>query len=373
MTEAPASPSPGLRALVFYTVIDLCAAADHNVETAVEHFGRYGDGAVSTRRPGTLLVASRTDFAGAFHNTALRVIPDTAPSRVLDEARAFGAAHDRPVVLWAAAHRDQDLAKEARANGFELRSTAPGMGLHTPPPKRAVPADVELVPVTDHAGSEAFAAVHRDVFITSGRPAEAVNHFASPDALLAQNVAAVVARVNGAPASCAMIIHSGTTAGIYWVATTPTARNRGLGTLVTATIARLAFEHGTIEYEVVSALRLDVPGRQRRLRKVLGVVRDDQLGVSLDRCGENVPVVGVGQVDDLDERLVVHDQHIPDRLVHQFPGAVQLDRVQVGTIELEVAKVSSRIRSVHFAWTRPAWATRISRSRRLPGQRTLAS
>jgi hypothetical protein len=60
--------------------------------------------------------------------------------------------------------------------------------------------------------------------------------------------------------------------------------------------------------------------------------------VSLDRCGENVPVVGVGQVDDLDERLVVHDQHIPDRLVHQFPGAVQLDRVQVGTIALEVAK-----------------------------------
>lgn len=229
---------------MFWTVIDLCAAADGNVETAVEHFGRYGDGAVSTRRPGTLLVASKTNLAGAFHNTALRVIPDTAPSRVLDEARAFGAAQGRPIVLWVAAHRDQDLAKEARANGLELRSTAPGMALRTPPPKPAVPADIELEPVTDRAGSEAFAAVHRDVFVNSGRPAEAVNHFASPDALLARNVASVVARVNGTPASCAMIIHSGTTAGIYWVATTPTARNRGLGALVTSTVARLAFEHG---------------------------------------------------------------------------------------------------------------------------------
>ena len=224
--------------------IDLCAAADRNVETALEHFGRYGDGAVTTRRAGTLLVASRTDFAGAFHNTAMRVNPDTAPGRVLDEARAFGAAHDRAMVLWVATHRDQDLAEETRARGFELRSTAPGMALRPPPPEPAVPADVELVRVTDRADSKDFAAVHRDVFIDGGRPAEAVDQFASPDALLARNVTAVVARVNGTPASCAMVIHNGSTAGIYWVATTPTTRNRGLGTLVTATAARLAFDHG---------------------------------------------------------------------------------------------------------------------------------
>ncbi|WP_165553490.1 GNAT family N-acetyltransferase [Kribbella capetownensis] len=214
------------------------------METAVEHFGRYGEGAVATRRADTLLVASRTDFVGAFHNTALRVSPDTAPGRVVDEARAFGGAHDRPIVLWVATHRDQDLAKEAQASGFELRSTAPGMALRTPPPEPAVPADVELIRVADRADSEAFAAVHREVFVNAGRPAEAVDHFASPDALLAPNVTAVLARVNGTPASCAMLIHNGPTAGIYWVATTPATRNRGLGTLVTTAVARLAFEHG---------------------------------------------------------------------------------------------------------------------------------
>lgn len=243
-------------------MIDLCAAGHRSVEAAVEHFGRYGDGAVSARRAGTLLVASRTDFAGAFHNTALRVNPDTAPSRVLDEALAFGAAHDRPIVLWVATHRDQDLAKEALASGFERRSTAPGMALRTPPPAPAVPADVELVPVTDRAGSEAFAAVHRDVFVNAGRPAGAVDHFASPDALLAPNVAAVVARVNDTPASCAMVIHSGRTTGIYWVATSPTARNRGLGTLVTAAVARLAFQYGA-EAVVLQATELGAPVYRR--------------------------------------------------------------------------------------------------------------
>ncbi|WP_165555778.1 GNAT family N-acetyltransferase [Kribbella pittospori] len=213
---------------------------------------------MATRRAGTLLVASRTDFAGAFHNTALRVSPDTAPGQVLDEARAFGAAHDRDIVLWVATHRDQDLAKEARASGFELRSTAPGMALRTPPPAPAVPADVELIRVTDCADSEAFAAVHRDVFANAGRPAEAVDHFASPDALLAPNVTAVLARVNGTPASCAMLIRTGPTAGIYWVATTPTTRNRGLGTLVTTAVARLAFDHGA-ETVILQATELGAP------------------------------------------------------------------------------------------------------------------
>ena len=73
--------------------VEVCAAADRNVELAVGHFARYGDGAVSSRRAGTLLVASATDFIGAFHNTAFRLTPDTDPRRVMDEARAFGSAH----------------------------------------------------------------------------------------------------------------------------------------------------------------------------------------------------------------------------------------------------------------------------------------
>jgi GNAT superfamily N-acetyltransferase len=176
----------------------------------------------------------------------------------MDEARAFASAHGRDIVLWAATHRDDDLAKHARAEGLQLRSTALGMALHTPPPAPALPVDTELVQVTDRAGVEEFAEVHRGVFRDGDRDVAAVDHFASPGALLAPNVAAVVARVDGAAVSCAMVIHSGRAAGVYWVATRAAARNRGLGTLVTGAVARMGFDYGA-EVVVLQATELGAP------------------------------------------------------------------------------------------------------------------
>jgi len=238
--------------------VDLCMAADRNVEEAVAHFAGHGAGATLTQRAGALLVTSAAGLVGAFHNAVLRVTPDADPRQVLDEARALGSAHDRDIIVWAATHRDEDLAKEAVAQGLVLQSTSPGMALPTPPPTPVLPADVELAEVTAHAGVDAFAAVHREVFRGSGRDTAAVEHFASPGALLAPNVAAVVARVDGAPVACAMVLHTGRTAGIYWVATTPAARNRGLGTLVTATVARQAFDQGA-RTVVLQATALGAP------------------------------------------------------------------------------------------------------------------
>ncbi|WP_328526951.1 GNAT family N-acetyltransferase [Kribbella sp. NBC_00359] len=238
--------------------LDLRAAADRDVENAVGHFAQHGDRALSARRAGTLLVASATNLIGAFHNAALRVAPDADPRRVLDEARTFGRAHGRDIVLWASTHRDHDLTTQARAEGLQLQSTALGMALHAPPPAPAVPPDTELVQVGDRAGVDDFAAVHRSVFRDGGRDVGAVDHFASAGGLLAPNVAAVVARVNGTPVSCAMVIHSGRAAGVYWVATTAAARNRGLGTLVTGAVARMGFEYGA-DVVVLQATELGVP------------------------------------------------------------------------------------------------------------------
>ncbi|MFC5264655.1 GNAT family N-acetyltransferase [Kribbella qitaiheensis] len=76
-----------------------------------------------------------------------------------------------------------------------------------------------------------------------------------PGVLLAPNVAAVVARANGTAVSCAMLIQSGRAAGVYWVATSAAARNRGLGTLVTGAVVRLGFEYGA-EVVVLQATEL---------------------------------------------------------------------------------------------------------------------
>ena len=55
-----------------------------------------------------------------------------------------------------------------------------------------------------------------------------------------------------------MVIHSGRAAGVYWVATTAAARNRGLGTLVTGAVARMGFEYGA-DVVVLQATELGVP------------------------------------------------------------------------------------------------------------------
>lgn len=163
---------------------------------------------------------------------------------MLEELRSFSVQHSRDIILWAASHRDADLAQAAAAAGLQFRSTARGMATSTSPDEPIVSGGVELDRVTDAVGVAQFAAVHEQVFRDSGRPAEAVAHFASPGALLAPTVEAFVARIGSRPVACAMAVVSGQEAGVYWVATRPDARRRGFGELVTRAAVRAAFEHG---------------------------------------------------------------------------------------------------------------------------------
>jgi ribosomal protein S18 acetylase RimI-like enzyme len=219
----------------------LCRAADRNAAEAIRHFARHADGATLTESTSSLLVASSTAYPGAWHNAAMPVGPDVDYAAVLAEARVFEAAHRRNLVLWTASHWSTDLAHVA---DLRHRSAVVGMATDMPPPQVAVPSDVELVRVTDSEGVAAFEAVHTQVFRDAGQPPEAVAHFASSRILLAPNVTAFVALVKGRALSCAMVINTGREAGIYWVATHPDARNRGLGSLVTRAVTRAGFEQG---------------------------------------------------------------------------------------------------------------------------------
>jgi ribosomal protein S18 acetylase RimI-like enzyme len=172
--------------------------------------------------------------------------------------QAFGVGHRRDLVLWASTHADGDVAQAAHDVGLRLRSTAVGMAIRMPPAEPVVPAMVELVHITDTAGVAAFADVHQRVFGEAGQPPEAVAHFASSGALLAPNVSAFVAQVNGRALSCAMVMSTGREAGVYWVATRPDARNRGYGELVTRAATRAGFEHGA-SVVVLQATKPGVP------------------------------------------------------------------------------------------------------------------
>lgn len=60
---------------------------------------------------------------------------------------------------------------------------------------------------------------------------------------------------------------------------------------------------------------------------MLTVVSHDHLCPGLYGCGENMPVVRIGKLDDLDQRLVAGHLNVADGVIHQPTKALQLARV----------------------------------------------
>jgi hypothetical protein len=75
-------------------------------------------------------------------------------------------------------------------------------------------------------------------------PGAALAMFSKPASLLAPCTYAVIAYLDGEPASCALLYQAGDVAGVYWVSTLAAARRRGLAELVTSEVANEGFRRG---------------------------------------------------------------------------------------------------------------------------------
>lgn len=60
--------------------------------------------------------------------------------------------------------------------------------------------------------------------------------------------------------------------------------------------------------------------------------------VGVDRGGQDVPVVGVGEVELVDQVLVAGHGHVADRVVHRTAGAIQTCGVEVGAVGAQVVE-----------------------------------
>ena len=78
-----------------------------------------------------------------------------------------------------------------------------------------------------------------------GTPFElAAGIFFSPTSVLAENVSAFLATLDGRPAAGAMAVVAAGVAGLFWAATVPWARGRGLGAACARLATRGGFELG---------------------------------------------------------------------------------------------------------------------------------
>ncbi len=180
-------------------------------------------------------------------NTAFRVDDGLGPDEFLEPARAFFAARDRGFAVWArgGAPEDQDLIGAADEAGFQQVYEMPEMVLDRRAEERPLPDGVELRRVASPADAEDYWRVAASAYASLGFPPEIFAFYENHDGLTADNVAALLAHLDGRPAGIAMTIVSHGVAGIYWVGSTEEARGRGLGWAVTAAAVNAGFDLGT--------------------------------------------------------------------------------------------------------------------------------
>jgi GNAT superfamily N-acetyltransferase len=160
---------------------------------------------------------------------------------VLERFRAIGHG----VHLTTADHSDAPFVDAARAAGWELAFSAPGMIAERVAHPRAT-GDAALTWIETPADLERFRQVVKDGFAEDEDDErdmiDAV--FAGVRSVEPPGVRAVIASAEGEDAAAAVVYLLGDVATVGWVATVPRFRRRGLGGLVTAAAANAGLAGG---------------------------------------------------------------------------------------------------------------------------------
>jgi ribosomal protein S18 acetylase RimI-like enzyme len=182
----------------------------------------------------------------AISNAAFRVDDELDPGELLERARTFFAARERGFAVWAraGAAEDRELIAAAEEGGLQAVFEMPEMVLGGQVEEQPPPAGVELCRVGSAEDANDYWKVATNAYASIGFPPEVFAFYESHDGLVADNVAAFLAHLDGRPAAIAMTIVSHGVAGIYWVGSTEEARGRGLGWTVTAAAVNAGFALG---------------------------------------------------------------------------------------------------------------------------------
>jgi Acetyltransferase (GNAT) domain len=196
-------------------------------------------------QPGWLFGAGRSRHP-AISNAAFRTDDRVDPAELLERARAFFGETDRGFSLWAreGTPEDRDLIEAAEAASLEEVFSMPEMVLRRRAEERPLPEGVELRRLGRPNEAEDYWRVATAAYASVGFPPEVFAFYEDHDGLLADNVAAFLAYMDGTPVSIAMTIVSHGIAGVYWVGSLEQARGKGLGWAVTAAATNAGLDLG---------------------------------------------------------------------------------------------------------------------------------
>ena len=202
-------------------------------------------GATIDAGPGWLFGAGRSSHP-VISNAAFRIDDDLDPTEFIKRAKAFFGDRGRGFAVWARGGLadDRDLIVAAPEAGLNKVYEMPEMVLDGRPEERPHPDGIELHRVASHADAVDYWRVAERAYATLGFPSEIFAFYKNDVALMADNIAAFIARLDGGAVGIAMTIVSHGVAGVYWVGSTEEVRGRGLGWAVTAAAVNAGFDMG---------------------------------------------------------------------------------------------------------------------------------
>ncbi|AMA47187.1 hypothetical protein APT63_17020 [Pseudomonas sp. 22-AL-CL-001] len=76
----------------------------------------------------------------------------------------------------------------------------------------------------------------------------------------------------------------------------------------------------------------DIEAPQDLCRKILEVVSDDNRRAAFDGSRQDVSVISIGEIEPLNQGLMIDYQAIRNCLIHELNGSIQVRLCQVGTV-----------------------------------------
>ncbi len=213
--------------LVRMDAAELAIAADENLASTWALLGRAVGADVVEVGPLTLVAIGVpiAFFNGAFLRTAT-----DEPDRLIASAIDFFGERGLPWLLWVRENVAPSILEAGRRAGLRDVGGPPGMGLMPIPQCPPAPTELTIEIATTRGALIEHAAVLRDGF---GMPQNVVDQLIRPGLLDEPRAAAFVGRVDGTPVSSSLLAVSGTTAGVYNVATPEQFRGKGYGEALT--------------------------------------------------------------------------------------------------------------------------------------------
>jgi ribosomal protein S18 acetylase RimI-like enzyme len=216
-----------------------------NLLDSSHQFFELDPGAAIEAEPGWLFGAGSSTHP-VISNGAFRRDDGVDAGEFVTRAKEFFAAHERGFSIWVRGGQDEDrdLVAAAEAAGFQLVYEMPEMTLREKLEPPELSPGTELRKLTAVEQATDFWRVAIASYSSIGFPPEVFAGYTNHAGLLAENIVAFIALLDGEPVGIAMTMVSHGVAGIYWVGSLEQARGKGLGRAVTVAATNAGFDLG---------------------------------------------------------------------------------------------------------------------------------